>query len=110
MLVTGAEQVKNKSKICKIEVIFMAQQGSTCNLGTRTNKILGLQICNNQSVIKMALTNSLPKTIRIHRKRRVMERQRRTPENGVISTKSLGTTPRNAAQNSHWWLRSNTRS
>ena len=25
MLVTGAEQVKKKSKICKIEVMFMAQ-------------------------------------------------------------------------------------
>jgi hypothetical protein len=31
-------------------------------------------------------------------------------ENGVISTKSPGTTPMNVAQNSHWWPRSKTRS
>jgi hypothetical protein len=37
-------------------------------------------------------------------------RQRRTLENGVISTKSPGTTPMNVAQNSHWWSRSKTRS
>jgi hypothetical protein len=36
-------------------------------------------------------------------------RQRRTLKNGVISTKSLGTTPMNVAQNSHWWPRSKTR-
>jgi hypothetical protein len=45
-----------------------------------------------------------------HRKRRVTGRQRRTPKNGVISTKSPGTTPTNVAQNSHWWPRSKTRS
>jgi hypothetical protein len=59
---------------------------------------------------KMALTNSLPKTSPRHRKRRFTGRQRRTLENGVISTKSLGTTLMNIAQNSHWWLRSKTRS
>jgi hypothetical protein len=37
-----------------------------------------------------------------------MGSQRRSPENGVSSTKSLGTTPINVAQNSHWWLRSKT--
>jgi hypothetical protein len=37
-------------------------------------------------------------------------RQRRTLENGAISTKSPGTTPMNVAQNSHWWPRSKTRS
>jgi hypothetical protein len=39
-----------------------------------------------------------------------MGRQRRTPENGVISTKSPGTTSMNVAQNSHWWMRSKTSS
>jgi hypothetical protein len=80
------------------------------NLSTRTNKSSGLQIRNNQSMTKMALTNSLLKTSPRHRKRRVTGRQRRTPENGAISTKSPGTTPMNVAQNSHWWLRSKTRS
>jgi hypothetical protein len=80
------------------------------NLSTRTNGNLGLQICNNQSMTKTALTNSLPKTSPRHRKRRVTGRQRRTPENGVISTKAPGTTPMNVAQNSHWWPRSKTRS
>jgi hypothetical protein len=37
-------------------------------------------------------------------------RQRRTPKNGEISTKAPGTTPMNVTQNSHWWMRSNTRS
>jgi hypothetical protein len=49
-------------------------------------------------MIKMTLTNSLLKTSPSHRKRRVMGRQRRTPKNGVISTKSPGTTPMNVAQ------------
>jgi hypothetical protein len=59
---------------------------------------------------KIALTNSLLKTNPRHRKRRVMGRQRRTPENGVISTKSPGTTPMNVTQKIHWWPRSKTRS
>jgi hypothetical protein len=80
------------------------------NLSTKTNGSSGLQICNNQSMIKMTLTNSLPKTSPSHRKRRVTKRQRRTPKNGVISTKSPGTTLMNVAQNSHWWPRSKTRS
>jgi hypothetical protein len=79
------------------------------NLSTKTNGNSSLQIRNNQSMTKMALTNSLPKTSPRHRKRRVTGRQRRTPENGVISTKSLGTTSMNVTQNSHWWLRSKTR-
>jgi hypothetical protein len=80
------------------------------NLSTKTNGSLGLQIHNNQSMTKTSLTNSLPKTSLSHRKRRVTGRQRRTPENGVISTKSPVTTPMNVAQNSHWWPRSKTRS
>ena len=80
------------------------------NLSTRINKSLGLQICNNQSMTKTTLTNSLLKISPRHRKRRVTGRQRRTPENGVSSTKSPGTTPMDVAQNSHWWPRSKTRS
>jgi hypothetical protein len=73
----------------------------------------GFWVCKSalkKSMIKTALTNSLLKTSPSHRKRRVTERRRRTPENGVISTKSPGTTPMNVAQNSHWWSRSKTRS
>jgi hypothetical protein len=80
------------------------------NLSTRTNENLGLQIHNNQSMKKKALTNSLLKASPRHRKRRVTVRQRSTLKNGVISTKSPGTTPMNVAQNSHWWSRSKTRS
>jgi hypothetical protein len=83
---------------------------SSRNLSTRTNGSSGLKICNNQSMTKTTLTNSLPKTSPSHRKRRVTKRQRRTLENGVISTKSPGTTPMNVAQNSHCWPRSKTRS
>jgi hypothetical protein len=83
---------------------------SSRNLSTRTNGSSGLQIHNNQSMTKTTLTNSLPKTSPSHRKRRVTRRQRRTPENGAISTKAPGTTRMNVAQNSHWWLRSKTRS
>ena len=75
------------------------------NLSTRTNGSSGLQ-----SMTKTTLTNSFPKTSPSHRKRRVTGRQRRTPKNGVISTKAPGTTPTNVTQNSHWWLRSKTRS
>jgi hypothetical protein len=80
------------------------------NLSTRTNGNSGLQIRKNQSMTKTTLTNSLLKTSARHRKIRVMGRQRRTPENGVISKKSPNTTPMNVAQNNHWWPRSKTRS
>jgi hypothetical protein len=83
---------------------------SSRNLSTRTNKILVLQICNNQSMTKTSLTNSLPKTSPSHMKIRVTGRQRRTPKNGVISTKAPSTTLMNVAQNNHWWSRSKTRS
>jgi hypothetical protein len=81
---------------------------SSRNLSTRTNRSSDLQIHNNQSMTKATLTNSLSKTSPSHRKRRVTGRQRRTPKNGVISTKSPGTTPMNVAQNNHWWSRSKT--
>jgi hypothetical protein len=83
---------------------------SSRNLSTRTNESSGLQIRNNQSMIKTTLTNSVSKTSPSHMKRRVMERRRRKPENGVISTKYPGTTSMNVTQNSHWWPRSKTRS
>jgi hypothetical protein len=80
------------------------------NLSTRTNESLDLKICNNQSMIKKALKNSLLKTSPSHRKRKVTERQKRTPENGGISKNSPITTPRHVAQNNHWCSRSKTRS
>jgi hypothetical protein len=33
------------------------------NFSTKTNESSGLQICNNQSMIKMALTNSVLKQV-----------------------------------------------
>jgi hypothetical protein len=81
------------------------------SLSTRTNgPSLDMQIHNNQSIRKTALTNSFLKTSLSHRKRRVTKRQRKTPENGAISKKSLGTTLMNVAQNIHWWLISKSRS
>jgi hypothetical protein len=62
-----------------------------------------------QSTIKTDLTNNLLTTSPSHRKRRVTKIQRRTQENGVISTKSHGITPMNVTQNSHWCPISNTR-
>ena len=50
------------------------------NLSTKTNGNSGLQIRNNQSMTKTALTNSLSKTSPRHKKRRVTGRQRRTPK------------------------------
>ena len=79
---------------------------SSRNLSTGTNENSGLQIRNNRSMRKMTLTNSLLKTSPRHRKRRVTERQRRTPENGASYIKSPRTTSMNVAQNSHWWPRS----
>jgi hypothetical protein len=88
-----------------IDILLKSSQ----NLSTITNKSSGLQIRNNQSIKKMALTNNLPKTSPSHMKRRVTGRQRRTLENGAVSIKSPGTTPMNVSQNNHWWLRSKTR-
>jgi hypothetical protein len=83
---------------------------SSKNLSTRTNGSSGLQIQNNQSMKKISLTNSLLKTSPSHKKRSVMERQRRTLGNCAISTKAPGKTLMNVAQNSHWLLTSKTRS
>jgi len=69
-----------------------------------------MKIHKNQSMTKMDLTNSIPKTSPSHRKRRVTGRQRRTLKNGAISTKSPSTTPMNVAQNNYWWPKSKTRS
>jgi hypothetical protein len=52
------------------------------------------------------ITTNLKKTNPSLKKIRVMGRQRRTVESGATSTKSLGTTPVNVAQNNHWWLSS----
>jgi hypothetical protein len=82
---------------------------SSKNLSTITNRSLGLQILKNESMIKTSLKNSLPKTSPSHRKRRVIERRRRTPKYGVISIKFSGTTPMNVTQKIHWWLRSKIR-
>jgi hypothetical protein len=80
------------------------------NLSTRTSGSSGLQIHNNQSMVKTDLTPSLHKISPSHRKGRVIERRKKTLKNGVISSKSHGTTLMNVAQNSHWWSRSNIRS
>jgi hypothetical protein len=40
-----------------------------------------------------------------HQKTRVMGSQRKTPENGASSTKSLGTILMNVAPNNIFWLR-----
>jgi hypothetical protein len=47
----------------------------------------------------------LPKNQSKPQEKKGHERRRRTLENGVISTKSLGTTPMNVTQNNHWWSR-----
>jgi hypothetical protein len=83
---------------------------SSRNLSTKTTGSSGLQIRNNQSMVKTTLTTSLHKTSPSHIKRRVTERRRRTLESGAISTKSLSTKLVNAAQNNHWWSRSKKRS
>jgi hypothetical protein len=84
--------------VVKIETKFKNQKNGSSSLQTK----------NNQSMIKMALINNLLKTIPSHKKIRITGRQR-TPENVAISTKSLGTTPINVAQDNHWWLREKTR-
>jgi hypothetical protein len=83
---------------------------SSINLGTRTNEILGLQIRNNQSMIKIAITNSLPKTHPRHKKIRVTEIQRIKLESGGISTKSPRKKLMIITQNYPWWPRSKKRS
>jgi hypothetical protein len=80
------------------------------NLGTRTNGSSGLQIRNNQSMIKMTLTNNLPKTSPSHRKRRVMGKTKKDTGKWCDFHKIPGTTLMNVTQNNHWWPRSKTRS
>jgi hypothetical protein len=77
---------------------------SSRNLGTITNQSSGMQISNNQIMIKTTLTNNLLKNSPSHMKRRVGERQRMTLEDGETSTKSPGTTSMNVTKNNHWWL------
>jgi hypothetical protein len=96
--------------ISSLDVFIDMLLKSNRNLSIRTSGSSVMQICNNQSMVKTALTTSLQKKSPSHRKRRTTERRRRTLENGAISTKSHGTTPMNVAQNSHWWSRSNIRS
>jgi hypothetical protein len=81
---------------------------SSRNSSSRTSGSLGLQIHNNQSMVRVALTPR-PKdrarmanpriTIPSHQQRRVMGSRRRTLENGVSSTKSLGTILMNVTPN-----------
>jgi hypothetical protein len=75
------------------------------NLSNKTSGNLGLKIHNNQSMVKVSLTHreiDLKKTSPSHMKRRVIG-IRMTLGSGGTSTKSLGTTLMNVAQNSHWW-------
>jgi hypothetical protein len=58
---------------------------------------------------KIALTDSLLKPVQYIGKEGSREDKEGTPENGAISTKSLGTTSMNVTQNNHWWPRSKTR-
>jgi hypothetical protein len=59
---------------------------SSRNLGTKTNGSMGLQIRNNQSMVKTTLTNSLSTTSPRHKKRRGKERLRMTLGSGANST------------------------
>jgi hypothetical protein len=75
------------------------------NLNRKTSGNLGLQIRNNQSMVKKDLTHrtiNLKTTSQSHGKRREMGRRRRTLGSGVTSTKSLGKTLMNVARNSDW--------
>jgi hypothetical protein len=86
---------------------------SSRNLSSGISGSSGLQIHNNQSMVKVALTHrttNLKTTSPSHRKIRVMGRRRRTLESGATSTKSLGTTPMNVTRNSHWWSSSKKKS
>jgi hypothetical protein len=79
----------------------------------KISRILALQTHLSKSTIEVALTpkgkdkarmDSPRTTSPNHQQRRVTGSQR-TPESGVSSTKSLGTTLMNVVPNSHCWLR-----
>jgi hypothetical protein len=85
------------------------------NSSKKTSGSSGLQIDNNQSMVRVALTPSPkdrermanPRITKLnHQQRRVM-RSRRTLENSASSTKSLGTILMNVVPNSCCWLRQN---
>ena len=84
------------------------------NLRSEISESLGLQICNNISMEKMALThrtrdearNANLKIVSPSRmQRRVTGRQRRTLESGVIFTKAPSTKLMNVARNNQWFTK-----
>jgi hypothetical protein len=77
---------------------------SSTNSSNKTRGDLGLQICNNQSMVNTTLTHitiNLKTTILSHRKIRKTRRRRRIMGSGANSRKSLGKTLINVARNNH---------
>jgi hypothetical protein len=81
--------------VVKIEQKFKQQNKREFGSANLQQPKYGKGIPNSQNI-------NLKTTSPSHKKRRVMGRRRRTLGSGVTSTKSLGTTPMNVAQNNHW--------
>jgi len=87
---------------------------SSINLRKRINERFGLQIHYNRSMAREIPTHrtkdkemisNLGMNLPRHREIRVMGKHIRTHGRGEGSRKSLGITPMNVDQSSHWWLR-----
>jgi hypothetical protein len=76
---------------------------SSRNLGTRTNGSLGLQIHNNQSMIKTTLTNNLPKTSPSHMKRRVTGKTKKDTGKWCDFHKIPWHNTDECRSKNHWW-------
>jgi hypothetical protein len=91
------------------------QSKSSRNSSSGLSGSLSLKICHNKSMEKETLTHimkdiskrkeNLKRSSPRCRKIRVTRSLIKTPESGVSSTKSPGTTPMNVAQKNHWWSR-----
>jgi hypothetical protein len=89
------------------------QSKLSINSRSGVSGILGLKMPHNRSMEKATLTHitkdkstrkaNLKRASTRCMQRRVTRSLRKTPESGVSSTKSLGTTLMKIARNSHWW-------
>jgi hypothetical protein len=94
------------------ELLIDMQSKLSRNSSNRVSGSSGLKICHNRSMEKETLTHRMKdistrkanlKRASPRQERRVTRSLRKTPESGVSSTKSPGTTPMNVARNNHWW-------